>query len=59
MLELVELVITHIGFIAATLLVYEYIRLKILNFIDSVLYDEFATPPIIASRNKIQNNNTD
>jgi hypothetical protein len=47
MLKLVELLITHIGFVAATLLIYEYIREKMLNTVDSILYNEFSKSVII------------
>jgi len=51
MIRLIELVITHIGFIAGTLLVYEYMRAKILDAVDRIMYDEFSKQAISDTEN--------
>jgi len=51
MIRILELVITHIGFIAGTLLLYEYARAKILDAVDRILYDEFSKPAINETNN--------
>jgi len=51
MMRILELVITHIGFIAGTLLLYEYARAKILDAVDKIMYNELSKPAINETEN--------